>query len=128
MKTLSLSLCLILSISIAHAQKVYFKFGVGYAMPTAPQSIGTNYFETYNSDIQEYSTKIEVVSGSYGSGVNLNLGGGFMFSKYLGVDLNFQYLSGKEYELIDRTTYTGNYNGFGISRCRWRQLPNRQYS
>jgi opacity protein-like surface antigen len=111
MKTFSLSLCLILSISIAHAQKVYFKLGGGYAVPAAAQTLGVNYIEDNNSDTQNYSSKMEAVSGSLGSGVNVHLGAGIMFSKFLGVDLNFQYMSGKQYELIDRTTYSGNYTG-----------------
>jgi hypothetical protein len=104
MKTFSLSLCLILSISIAHAQKVYFKLGGGYALPVASQTIGMNYYEHYNSSTEDYTVTEEAVTGSFGAGVHIQGGVGVMFSKHLGFDLNFEYLNGKSHEQTYRRT------------------------
>lgn len=92
-------LSFVLSSGLASAQ-VYFRAGGGYAIPIATESVGQmqsrNYVDDGNTTSDRDKTKS--VSASYGSGINFNVGGGFMFSEFFGVDLNASYLMGKKYE------------------------------
>lgn len=99
------SLFLLVSIFLlgftAHSQ-IYFRLGGGYALPMAKETIGYN--EVMNFDGTTTTSTTEAVAGSYGAGVNINLGAGYMFSKFVGVDLGFNYLLGKS------VTYNDTYN------------------
>ncbi len=100
MKKIILTLfCLVLVSGFASAQ-VYFRAGGGYTLPIATESVGEMQTETESYDGNNYTDtdKTKNVSASYGSGINFNAGGGFMFSEFLGVDLNISYLIGKKYE------------------------------
>lgn len=107
MKKIVLSLCLIAIACSSYGQKIYFRAGGGYGIPVAKQTIGQTYFRSYDPQTQEQTYTVEDVSASFGSGVNFNVGAGYMFSKYLGVDLNIQYLKSKKYEISDRETNVG---------------------
>jgi len=102
MKNVVLSLCLIVIACSSYGQKIYFRAGGGYGLPVATQSIGLNYFYLFDPQVQEETYTVEDVPGSFGAGANFNVGAGYMFSQYLGVDLNIQYLKSKKYELYDK--------------------------
>jgi hypothetical protein len=114
-KTTTSILCLLLcSIGLSNAQGIYFRAGGGYALPMASDVIGTTRLrtQTYEGNSSTYTDKVKNVKASYGAGVNFTIGGGFMFSKYIGVDLAVQYLKGKEYEIVDNYKYTnGDFSG-----------------
>lgn len=86
--------------------QMYFRLGGGYALPTAKETVGYNYVENYDGNSGTYTSTSEGVTASYGAGVNINVGAGYMFSKFLGVDLGFNYLMGKTFTAND--TYTSN--------------------
>lgn len=95
MKINILVFCFCLVTSVVQAQ-VYFRASVGYTLPAAQENIGNN--ENRVWDGNSYSVTVEPVKASYGAGVNFGLGGGYMFTKIIGVDLGITYLSGKTYE------------------------------
>lgn len=104
-------LLLIFSLGVvlsASAQGIYFKVGAGYALPVATDVIGQKNIHTEDysgtNNIDEYSN--ESVSGSFGAGTNFLVGGGFMFTENIGVELNVQYTMSKKYETGDVSTYT----------------------
>jgi hypothetical protein len=82
------------------AQGIFFRIGGGYGIPIATETIGTQDLQTNtfnpNGNITTYSSKN--VSGSFGSGVNLNFAGGYRFNGNYAVEIQFQYLLGKKYE------------------------------
>ncbi|MEO7990725.1 MAG: hypothetical protein ABI663_14350 [Chryseolinea sp.] len=94
-------------LSTSFAQGVYFRAGVGYGLPIASQVIGEKQEvqQDYRSNAQINNSSTKNVSGSYGSGMNFNLGGGFMFNEFLGAELNVQYSQGKKYETGNSSTY-----------------------
>src|SRR5688572_24635939 len=108
MKKITTLLLLLAFFGTSQAQGVYFKAGGGYAVPIASDQIGEKYLTvaTYDGvNTSTYDNTKEVVKGSYGAGVNFNVGGGYMFNEFLGVELNFQYTQSKKYETGDIYTY-----------------------
>ena len=109
MKKTFLLACVILMMSgITNAQKYYARLGVGVGFglafygPSADRTINGN-----TSDVTEMK------SGSLGSGLNINLGGGYMFSKYIGVDLGLNEFIGfgvKTKYSMTQTGYTQQYD------------------
>lgn len=87
-------LALFVNIGLVQAQ-FYVKAGGGYGLPIAQQVLGEKQLEG-SSGNTSYDKK-EEVRGSYGAGATFGVGAGYMFSKYLGVDLNINYLLGKSY-------------------------------
>lgn len=117
MKKVALSLlCMIALTSMSSAQKLAFRIGGGYGLPLATQSIGQNDISTYNVQTQEFTNSTKVVTASFGSGVNGNIGVTYMFSKFLGADINFQYLAGKKYTTLDQTKYSGGITALDETR------------
>jgi hypothetical protein len=72
-----------------NAQKYYARLGVGVGL-------GLSYYNGQfgNETINSTSDVTEIKSGSLGTGLNVNLGLGYMFSKYVGVDLGFNEFIG----------------------------------
>lgn len=83
----------------------YFRFGLGYGFPSASQMVGVN--STYASSATSSTSKMEGVYGSLGSGFTFNSSYVHMYSKNIGLDVNLQYLWGKQYE----STSAGSYDG-----------------
>ncbi len=98
--------------SASFAQGIFFKAGAGYAIPMASQSIGEKYLyvEDYTDNNQISKATSENVSGSFGAGINFNVGAGFMFNEFIGVELNVQYTQGKKFETSEISTYTDNFS------------------
>lgn len=109
MKIKIVMFCFCFITSVVQAQ-IYFRAGVGYALPAAQENIGNN--ENELLDGNSYSVTVEPVKASYGAGVNFSLGGGYMFTKIIGVDLGITYLSGKTYE----THYDYTEVGYGSEK------------
>jgi hypothetical protein len=74
----------------ANAQKYYARLGVGVGLGLAyyDGQFGDRTIDGSSSDVTNSK------SMSLGSGVNVNLGLGYMFSKYVGVDLGFNEFIG----------------------------------
>jgi Outer membrane protein beta-barrel domain len=81
-------------------QGIYFKAGAGYGFPIATQVIGTNYLRTQPATGPDTYSE-ENVRSSYGAGMNISLGGGYMFNENIGVDLGIQYQKSKKIETSD---------------------------
>ncbi|KAH0533820.1 hypothetical protein FGG08_007552, partial [Glutinoglossum americanum] len=90
--------------------KIYFRAVGGYALAVATQTIGQTQLRTYNdtgnTPVNAYTFKD--VSASFGAGANFNVAAGYMFSKFIGVDLNVQYLKSKKYEISDKFIQTSS--------------------
>src|SRR6187551_1965390 len=99
-KTTLTILSLFLINGLVYAQ-VYFRTGGGYAFPIATTSIGEKDLvqDKYTGSTVTRTNTSENVSASYGSGIVVNIGGGFMVSENLGLDLNVSYLIGKKFEM-----------------------------
>ncbi len=101
MKAIAVSIVIsILLMTQAHGQGMYFRLGGGYALPLASEVIGTKDVRTRPATGNQIYTS-ENVSGSFGAGMNINLGGGYMFNENIGFDLGVLYQRSKKYETID---------------------------
>jgi Outer membrane protein beta-barrel domain len=87
-------------ITASFGQGLYFKAGGGYGLPLASQVIGTNYLRTQPTTGPDTYSE-ENVRSSYGAGMNINLGGGYMFNENFGFDLGIQYQKSKKIETSD---------------------------
>lgn len=105
---LSISI-IVLWANLLFAQESYFKFSMGYGLPSGSQLLAEKSSFTTSSTGSMYSTA-KGVYGSYGSGLALNASFGRMFSSHFGLDLNLLYLPGKKYDGSDSYTYP-NYDG-----------------
>jgi len=99
---------LVLISNAGFAQETYLNIGLGYALPMAVQKIGVT---------QVGSTK-ELVTGSYGKGLNFGATIGGMFNENIGAELTFSHLSGAEYSLSDTSGLTAQASG-----SMWRLIP-----
>jgi hypothetical protein len=117
MKNITLFFFLILFFlsSISFAQ-FYAKLGGGYNISLNSMEIGTSYNYTTGSD---YSA--EVVSGSFGEGINFTGAFGYDFSSNLGLELDLIYKLSTEYEVYlqdenapynNNRTLKGSFFGF----------------
>jgi opacity protein-like surface antigen len=98
-------LVIILCAGSLSAQKYYARLGVGVAL-------GLSYYDRTHQDQTITATTNNSVykNSSLGSGLNINLGGGYMFSKYIGVDLGLNEFIGFGVKTkLDRSV-TGNSN------------------
>ena len=100
MKQLFSSVLILILPLTMEAQGLFFRIGGGYGIPMASATLGDQYVHTYtynpNGNIDTYSTKS--VSGSFGSGMNLNLAGGYRFNGNYAVEVQVQYLLGRKFE------------------------------
>ena len=69
----------------ASAQKLFVRAGLGYAFPSGSQAIGLN---------TKDPNTISAQNGSFGTGLNGELGIGYMFNKNIGLGLDISYLFG----------------------------------
>ena len=83
----------------------YFRFGFGYGFPSASQMLGVN--SNYTSSPASSTSKKEGVYGTLGSGFTFNFSYVHMYSKNIGLDVNLQYLWGKQYESTSTSSYEG---------------------
>ncbi|HKR03682.1 MAG TPA: outer membrane beta-barrel protein [Bacteroidia bacterium] len=81
----------------AIAQGAYVTAGMGYNLAAGSMVIGYNTTENGFTGISQTA-----VSGSLGKGISFGAGFGYMFSKNVGAELGFSYLSGSTYKF----TYT----------------------
>ena len=82
-------LVLVMMTGTLNAQKYYARLGVGVGLGL------TYYGNSYDRTITGSTSDVtEMKSGSLGTGLNINLGVGYMFSKYIGVELGFNEFIG----------------------------------
>jgi len=87
------------------AQGFYVQPGVSYLAPATSEVLGPKIKNALNPD-----TKVDgVVSGSYGTGLGLNLNLGYMLSRNFGLDLGVSYVLGSK-TLIEEFTDGDSYD------------------
>lgn len=89
--------CLVQS---AQAQQFYIKAGIGYSIPAMSETFLTESTEThpYSINSSNYDRKTSPVEGSYAAGLLYGAAAGYHISSTLGIEINFSFLNGKEYE------------------------------
>lgn len=117
MKTFLLCIAvLVAGVWQAQAQRFYIRAGAGYGFPHAGQvsgmSTGTaNALSFINGRLNTGGanpTGFEIGRSSFAAGLQLKVGGGYMFSKHLGVDLEAGIgIAPKEHTLIIDNSATG---------------------
>jgi len=98
MKKIMITLGVLLAGSTAFTQGAYATFGLGYAGSTAGEKIGET---TVYKAGKKTTTSI---NGTFGKGIPVNLGVGFMVSEHIGVELGFTYLMGSEITISETTS------------------------
>ena len=105
-----LLLALLLAGGVSGAQGLYIKVSGGYALPISSQAMTQDGTLILN-DNGEGSLVNKRNKGSYGAGTTLNSSVGYKFSPFIGADLSFSYLIGKEFS--GKTTFeTPFINGY----------------
>jgi Outer membrane protein beta-barrel domain len=91
----SILLCLVLPISLhLFAQKSFVKFQVGYAFPIVNERLTTNTSQTFSASSSASTTS--GIYGSYGNGVQFEVGYEYEFSEKLSFQLDALYLLGND--------------------------------
>lgn len=110
MKKLILTTLGIVLFSSFATSQVYLRTGLGYALPLATESIGEETLESdvFNGNTNTSSSTTKNVNASYGAGFTFNIGAGYMFSEYLGIDVDISYLVGRKHETSNVYTYQDN--------------------
>jgi len=108
-KLILTTLGIVLFSSLVSAQP-YIRTGLGYALPLASESIGEETIESdvFNGNTNTSTSTTKNVNASYGAGFTFNIGAGYMFSEYLGIDVAVSYLVGKKHETSNIYTYKDN--------------------
>lgn len=109
MKNLFLSTLFIFGTTlILTAQGFYVQPGISYLSPATNDVVGVTADNALNAE----EAVNGVILGSYGSGLGLDLGLGYMFSRNFGFDLGISYVLGKETlieEFTDGSSYDRSY-------------------
>ncbi len=109
-KLFILLVVLIMAAGTISAQKFYARLGVGVGLGLSYYNSGEGVDRTINGNSSDVSV---IKSSSLGSGLNINLAGGYMFSKYIGVDLGFNEFIGfgvKTKYNLTQGTYSQEYD------------------
>jgi hypothetical protein len=116
MKKLSLSLLSLLLVTSSFAQ-IHLRVSVGYNLPAASEQLGVS--TNYKYEQTGPTTTSKGVYGSFGSGfvAHVAFGGAFK-SGLLGYDIDFGYVKGKTYEVLDVNDYGGGYVNTSTSRAQ----------
>lgn len=95
MKGVSLLILMASAVTCVNAQKLYFKGGLGYALPQSSQTLnvaGSFYSGTESSTNNTAATvDYNVKRISFSAGVQTTVGAGYMFSKYIGAELDANF-------------------------------------
>lgn len=112
-----LSLLIVLSAvfsAIVSAQGIYIRAGAGYGLPSGTSQVGEKYLHLYDASNTEFpdSYSSEIVTGSYGAGMNFQVAFGYKFNENLILDFNVQYLAGNKIKTSDIYRYEdGSFSG-----------------
>lgn len=108
MKKICIALIALTVTLSVQGQGFYFRVGGGYGLPAATTQIGQQVLHDENATTANpsntFSTK--VITGSFGSGINLKIGAGYEFTQNFIFAFDIQYLGGKKYETNDMYNYT----------------------
>jgi len=104
MKSKFLFIAFLLIFSAANAQGTYVGFLIGYGAPGSETILGQN--SESNNPGNTFSN--ENVKGSYGSGLNFGIHGGYMFDNTFGLELGAKYLFGNKYTFTDNSILSPN--------------------
>lgn len=92
MKNILASFIICLSLGKLYPQGLYLHTNSAYGMSLASREIGGDYSSTGN---------VKLVRTSFGKGLDLGFGAGYMLTKNIGVECNFNYLIGGKTQATD---------------------------
>lgn len=98
-KTLIVLILTVLPFAL-QAQGFYLRAGTGYGLPAATTQLGTQVMhdENITTDMPSNLYSSKVVTGSYGSGYNFNIGAGYVFTQNFIFDFEAIFLGGRKYQ------------------------------
>ena len=85
---------------------LFFSINGGYNFSSASQNLGSN--STFTTSSIATTSSTELVSGSFGKGLNFGGAIGYMFNKNIGAELGINYLIGGETKNSDITNSPNN--------------------
>ncbi|MFA5573731.1 MAG: outer membrane beta-barrel protein [Brumimicrobium sp.] len=83
------------------AQKLYLEIGGGYGWALPETVLGADNYQDFDNPDNSYEKNM---LGTLGQGANITLTPGYMFNKYVGVELGFNYFVGAETVMDNRNT------------------------
>ena len=105
MRNLLLTTLLIFSLSLIHAQVFYVQPGVTYLGTATSEVLGPKVGNALTPGSEVNGT----ISGSYGNGIGLDLGLGYMLSRNFGIDFGVSYTLGSKL-LVEEATQGSDYD------------------
>lgn len=107
------------------AQNFYAELNVGYGIGMPSSTLGT---DTY-TDLSGNGSYTKAIHGTLGGGLNLTLTPGYMFNKYIGVELGLNYFMGSK-TLVSSSTFSNAnvYDKTTASSNQFRLLPSVIFS
>lgn len=102
------------------AQNFYAELNVGYGIGMPSSTLGT---DTY-LDLTGTGSSTKAIHGTLGGGLNLTLTPGYMFNKYIGVELGLNYFMGSKTVISNTTSSNASvYDKTTASSNQFRILP-----
>lgn len=117
MKKIYLSILALSFTGVAMSQQMYGSLTVGYGLQNSKEVLGTH--ETVDASFNSTESNIY---GTYGSGINLALTPGYMFSDHFGAELGLNYLMGGDIESNRVDFPTGSFTATSKS-SQFRLMP-----
>jgi len=116
MKKVVMTMGAFFALSVATAQGGYASLSVGYA--------GGNTGIGYATEqLTDTTSRTSLITGSYGSGIPINLSGGFMFNENFGAELGFTYLLGTTVVSSTSTSLNGDNSKTSSNGSQMRIIP-----
>ncbi len=81
----------------ANAQKFYVNFNTGYALKMGSR-VGGGFIEFMNVSYKSNVEYDKLIYYSLGKGIQANISLGYMFNKYIGLDMGLSYIYGSKYK------------------------------
>lgn len=110
MKKICLSAAMLIGLaSASFAQKFYLDAKAGYAFSFPGTVLGTKehtdiYATTLNPADAKRETTVKNITGTHGVGINFMVAPGYMFNKYIGLELGLEYFMGLQNRFSEATS------------------------
>lgn len=110
MKNILLTGLLVLFCQLSgYSQRFYVRAGGGYAWPSGPRNMTSDYQVNYVLATNTYTETLAHHRGSYGAGLTGSLAFGYRFTEQLCIEGGPSYLAGKSYH--GQEHYSGGFTG-----------------
>ena len=116
MKKVVMTMGAFFALSVATAQGGYASLSVGYAGGNTGIGYGTE-------QLTDTTFKTSLLTGSYGTGIPINLSGGYMFNENIGAELGFTYLLGTNVVSSTSTSLNGDNSKSSSNGSQMRIIP-----